>query len=377
VQWLIGLQAAFTVAVLATGVLTVKSFAVLVLQPRGFDPAEISLIPIRLPAVLVSDSGLMLSTYRQLVEGIGRVPGVAAAAVSASVPGLLTSGSIIDEVSGKPIDNLWVHRVGAGFAAVAGLRLETGRFFVDEEAYGGAGVAIVDRRTADRLWPGDDPLGRTLRERNGRVSRVVGVVSTVSQTFRKDVPQPGLVLTPLAASEYTLTLVARFHGHPPMAAIRDVARRIDTRLVVGAPATHATYERFVGQPRFLATSVGGLGALAAILVASGVFAVASHAVLRRRRELAVRIALGATPTGVRALVLRHAIVPALLGIVCGLTAAFWWSIGLESVLLGVNPRDWSAYVAAGLLALLAISTGVAVPAARASRVDPAVTLRSE
>jgi ABC-type antimicrobial peptide transport system permease subunit len=186
-----------------------------------------------------------------------------------------------------------------------------------------------------------------------------------------------LVLTPLAASEYTLTLAARFRGRPPMAEIRDVVRRIDDRIVIGIPATHTTYERFVGQPRFLATAVGGLAILAGMLIASGVFAVASHAVLRRRRELAVRMTLGATPASIRALILSHALLPAVLGISGGLLAAWWLMQGLGSVLVGVTPRDVSSYVAAAALALAAITAGVAAPMLRASRVDPAVTLRSE
>jgi predicted permease len=375
--WLIGLQAAFTVAILAAGALTVKSFAMLVLQPRGFDPGELRSLPVRLPPTVVSDASQTLLIHRQIVEALASVPGVSAVAMSASVPGLLTSGSVVDESTGKPIEDVWVHRIGGGFAQAAGLHLAAGRFFSDEEAYGGADVAIVDRRTADRLWPGEDPLGQTLRERIGRTSRVVGVVGTVSQIFRTEVPQPGLVLTPLTTNEHSLTISVRFSGRPPMADIRDVVRRIDDRLVIGAPVTHATYERYVGQPRFLATAVGGLAVLAGLLVACGVFAVASHAVLRRRRELAVRMAVGATRAGVQAMMVRHAIVPAVLGVAVGIVGAFWWAKALDGVLVGVDASDWLSYAAAAALSLLAIMSGVVWPAVRASRIDPALALRSE
>ena len=375
--WLIGFQAAFTVAILAAGTLTVKSFAVLAMQSRGFDPAGIKSLSVRLPPAVLADPDLSLATYRRVADAIAGVPGVVGAGVVASVPGMLISGAILD-TAGQRIDDIWVHRVSGGFPAIAGMRLEEGRLFSDDEAFGAAAVAIVDRRTADRLWPGQPPLGQSLRDRTGRTLHVVGVVSTVSQVFRQGVAQPGLVLMPFHASERNLlTVVAQFEASMPAGAIRDVARRIDDRIVIGNTETHVTYERFVGQPRFLATVVGSFGVLAGLLAVSGVFAVASHVVLRRRREIAVRLALGATTVGMRRLILKHAVAPALAGVAIGVTAAFWWTKALESVLVGVTPRDWSSYVVAVCLALVAITLGAALPAIRASRVDPAVTLRSE
>jgi len=377
--WMIGLQSAFAVAVVSASVLTVRSFSTLVFQGRGFEPARMRLVPIRLPPAEASDPSRALALHARLADALSQVDGIAGAAVAASVPGMgLSGGALFESPSGPEIQSLWSHRVSGSFLRVAGMRLDAGRMFDDREAFLGARVVVVDRRTADRLWPGANPLGHRLYDRARQPYDVIGVVATVSQAFRRDAAQPLLALLPLSLEESRrIVLVARVDREPAFASIQAALNAVDDRVTVGTLQPHETYERTMGQPRFLAAVGGSLGVLAALLAATGVLAVVSHSVVRRIREIGIRVALGERRGAVRNRFMRQAIIPAAAGIAVGLVAAVWWAKALDAILVGVSSRDVWSFALAAIATLTVVALGSAWPAIRASRVDPVVTLRFE
>ena len=137
------------------------------------------------------------------------------------------------------------------------------------------------------------------------------------------------------------------------------------------------WSRYLGQPRFLASALGMLGALTVALAGFGVLGVVSHLVARRTREIGIRIALGADRLRVRQLVMRQALVPALAGTLAGLLLAFWWSGTVRAAIVGVSAEDPWSYAGAGAVALLTVAAASLSPAVRASRIDPVHTLRAE
>jgi predicted permease len=375
---MLALQAAFAVAVVSAGALMVRSFTTFAGRDRGYDPARLNRVDLRLPAEETADPARALVLYQRLGETLAAMPGVEAASVAASLPGMLTSGGLVEPGSFKPLSDIWVHRVSASFLRVSGMRLETGRMFTDQEAFGDAPVALLDRRTADRLFPGQSPVGQLVVDRARRPREVIGVVATTSQVFRSGAAQPGLALLPLSVSESRpLILAARFRMAPDAATIAAALQGLDDRVLVGRIQSHDTYERNAGQPRFLAWILGALGLLAGLLAVTGVFAVASQVVAFRVREIGIRLALGARRASIGRLIVGYALIPAVVGVAAGLVAAIWFARGLESVLVGVAPRDPTSFAMASAATIGVVVLGAAWPAHRATRVDPVVTLKAE
>jgi ABC-type antimicrobial peptide transport system permease subunit len=142
-----------------------------------------------------------------------------------------------------------------------------------------------------------------------------------------------------------------------------------------APLT--SWERLLGQPRFLASALGTLAVLTMLLAGFGMLGVVSHYVARRTREIGIRLALGADRSRVRRLVVRQALVPAVAGVAAGLVLACWWSASVRAVIVGISPHDPWSFAGAGAATLLTAILASARPASRASRIDPALTLRAE
>jgi putative ABC transport system permease protein len=373
--WITMFQAGFTVAVLVMCALVVRSFIGIVTRPLGYDPDGFRVLSIRGSATL--DGAGLIAFHERIVESLSRVPGVAAAGVTNGTPHM-TSGFPVTDAAGQPLPNLRAFAVSAGVPTVMGMPLEAGRLFTETEGFRNAPLALVDRRAAELLWPDQEPLGRTLTLRGASTYTVVGILAR-QQDLAAEQSGSGLVLVPLDPATMRAGLeMVRFAGRPVS---RDVLlgaiRQVDPALTMGSVSTMSSYDRFVGQPRFLASVLGTLGGLTILLAIVGIAGVVGHSVARRTREIGIRLALGADRRRVRTLIVRRALGSAAVGVTCGLIVAFWWAATLKSVLVGMDPHDGWSFVlaAAGTLGLVAI--GSAWPAIKASGVDPIVTLRAE
>jgi hypothetical protein len=329
------------------------------------------------------DPALAFETRQRLVDVLNRTAGVTAAAVVNGVPALSLPEGVVRS-PGEYFDAVVAYQGTSGFAAVMGMTLEVGRLVSDHEGRTGAPVALVDRGAADIMWPGEPPLGKTLRLYSGRDLTVVGVLARA----RTSLGEPGeLRGTVLAAPDLTTTesrgflrsIVLRLDPRRPATAAtlaEAVLRGVPGATFIGA-AGLTSWSRYTGQPRFLASALGLLGGLTIALAACGVLGVVSHLVARRTREIGIRMALGADRMRVRALVLRQALVPAAVGVVAGMLLAFWWSESVRAVIVGVSARDPWSFAGAAVATLATVALASLRPAIHASRVDPARTLRAE
>jgi hypothetical protein len=279
--------------------------------------------------------------------------------------------------------------VGRDYARVLGLPLLGGRDFTDAEMLPGSPerIAIIDDALADRLWPGEEALGRLIRLFDDEESdpappvRVVGIMPALS-TARGNPPSPH-VYVPLGQhyeSAMTIQLRVAESDRAVVANIAGVVRELDERLPIVSVATRRDHIDTGLEALTLRAGAGvfaAFGAIALLLAVLGVYGVKSYVVSRRTREFGIRIATGANPRTLLWQVLREGGRTTTIGIGIGLVLALGAGQFLQGILYGVNSVEPVVLIAAPLILLASSFLASFVPALRATRVDPTVALRSE
>jgi predicted permease len=257
-----------------------------------------------------------------------------------------------------------------------------GRPFSSEDREGSEKVAIVSRAFAERVWPGESALGRTVdwggSEEN--LLTIVGVVEDVQNQLLTDMPEP-FIYRPIAQSynaENNLIVRGRADAAVTAQGIQSGLRALDPNISLSPIIDLQRYTEVGILPQRIAgTLASSLGLLALLLSAMGVYGVMAFAVTRRTRELGIRIALGAEPGLVLRSVLAGAFRLALPGLAVGVVLAVGVGYLLRSLLLGVSPLDPVALVAVAVVVGGMVTIGTLVPARRAARIHPAEALRHE
>jgi len=264
--------------------------------------------------------------------------------------------------------------------------LRTGRWFAADEPASGPLVGVVNETLARQLFPGEDPIGRRVAtgldvERDADWVTIVGVVADTPQEALNVPVRPELyrpLVQPNRFGNETLALAVRTGAGFSMAALRERLRRVSPELVIDAEQPmSALLRRATARERLLGALLAGFGTLALGLAAIGIHGVLALLVAERRREMGIRLAVGATAADLRALVARHGAAQAAAGAALGVAGALAMGRALGGWLWQVSPADpWSL---AGALAALAVAASLAVwlPARRAARVDPVTVLRDE
>lgn len=337
-----------------------------------------------------------------LIDRIGALPGVRSASVASLV-------AFANESARRPVLGIEVTRegaghgpggvlaqdyvVGSGYFRTLGLPLLRGRDFtpVEERGNGSPRVVIVDEPLAEALFPGQDAIGRhvAFASREGRPDEpleIIGVAPGLRQRLTDRGPVAH-VYRPLAAQHLSRVNVhvrlaegSRADASQLPRELRQLIDGVDPRLaLLGVSALEEIRD---GSPtswlvRTAGRTLGALGAIGLAMAVTGLYGVRAFLVARRRRELGIRMALGATPNGAVALVLKEGAAVVLAGLAVGLLLALGAGRVVSSLLVGVRPFDPLVFCVATLFLSLAVLIASYVPARRAARVDPAVTLREE
>lgn len=255
-----------------------------------------------------------------------------------------------------------------------------GRAFNDAEAAGQSRVAVINQTLAERLWPGEDPVGRTFEVEapDGVPLRVVGVARDAKYRWIGDGPRP-FVYVPFGQQHYDRqTLLVRGSGGSTVPAVRRVLRALNPSLPVIQTSTLSQYADQGLLPQRLAAWVAGsLGLVGLFLAALGIYGVTRFAAARRAREIGIRVALGADPGGVARLVVWHGLRLALAGAALGLLAAAAVGRLAESLLLGVGGADPLSFAGAALVLVGVTVMASYLPARAAARRNPVDALRAE
>lgn len=269
--------------------------------------------------------------------------------------------------------------VSPGFFAMLGMPMVRGRTFTEAEARSDAPVLVVTESTARRLWPGQDAIGKTLREGQKKELQVVGVVrdsqaSHLGQTDGLFFYKPA---GPSEESRLQLLAHSRSGDTPAANAIRQAFQGLDADLIVDVTRLEDNLEGWRTPSRIVAALSGVLGALALLLSSIGVYGVVSYSVSRRTHEIGVRMTLGAEGRDVVRLLLRQALRPVLIGALVGVAGCAAVSQVLSNVLYGIGSHDPVAFISVPLFLLSISLLASYLPARRATQVAPAVALRCE
>ncbi|MFN7921965.1 MAG: ABC transporter permease [Bryobacteraceae bacterium] len=384
----------------ASGLLIRSFFSLRGVHPGFTGPERIQTVRVAIPASQVPDAERVARMQAEILERVSRLPGVEMAAFADGLPmeAVYHNGNLIaveDKFSpGQMPPNRNVKYVSPGLFATLGTRLLAGRDFDWRDVEGRRAVAIVSEGMARENWGAPrQALGKRLRP--GALGNdwfeVVGVVEDVRDDgahrpapatvyFRTGVYDPSRPGRP-ASVRRGLTLAirtSRTGSEGFLAEVSAALHAVDASLPLAQVGTLAeVYRRSMARTEFTAVLLIIAGALALLLSLIGVHGVLAHAVLQRRREISIRIALGANPAGVVGLFLRRGIALAAAGCAAGLIAALGLSRWVSSILYGVTALDPATYAAAVFVIASAALIASSIPACRAAFVDPAESLRAD
>ena len=376
-------QVAISLVVLATAGLFLASLRNATRIDPGFRAAGLAMLRLEL-GIQGYDSVRGRSFYAELERRAKSLPGVDAASLAEIVPlGLARQRRGIEVEGYAPREGeemeFGVNTVGAGYFETMGIVLVQGRGFEPSDREGTAPVAVVNESFARRFWPGDNPIGRRFSTARGGTREVVGVARDGKYWSLTEEPQPHFYEPFAQAYEADMVLLVRTASDPRgiLPALTREARALDPELPVEAN-TMTEHLGFALLPQRLGAVVLGLfGVVAASLAALGLYGVMSYVVSQRTAEIGIRMALGARPRDVRALVVRRALALTLTGLGVGLAGALAATRVLASFLVEVSPTDPATLATVALLFTSVALLASWLPARRAASVDPMRALRGE
>jgi len=393
---LITIEVALSVVLVIGAGMLVRSLRALTDLDFGFRPENILTMRVSVPPGRYPDVPRLHAFYDRLIERLSALPGVEAVGLNNLLPIQMSYTNMDFTVEGWPDrrpghEPFAEHRtVNADFFRAMGIPIVSGRAFTRAENRAGSGVMVISKRAAETFWPGQDPVGRRIaywpqtRPNPDRWLTVIGVAGDIKSAGRLGQPPQAILYAPYRDFDFpiqSVSLIVRTTATPTSSAraVRDAVRELDPDLAL---YWVSTMEEVIAQStagtRFLAVLLAAFSGLAVLLAIIGVYGVMSYVVGQRHREIGVRMAMGASRREVLRFVLGHGMRRALVGIGIGIFASISLRLGImRPFLFGIGSIDVASQVGAAAVILAAALAASALPAYRASRVDPIEALRHE
>lgn len=383
---LVVVEVALALLLLVGASLLASSFIRLLQVDPGFDADGALALSIDLPAGRYPEQRVS-QFYGALLDRMRAVPGVTAVGATSTNPfrefGFSNDVTPADRAHEAPPSGLmqagW-RSVTPGLFEALRVPIVGGRAFGPEDDARSERVVMVSRSLAGRLWPGEEPVGKRIYwgGTTGRTRSVIGITGDI-RDVRLDTDASPMLFVPHAQAELpAMTVIVR--TSLPAASIAPALRQAVRDLDAGLPPPEVNEVRTnraeaSAAPRFNLWLLGTFAGVALALALTGVYATLAFTIAERRREIAVRLALGASPGGVLRLVLRSGLAFALAGIVAGTAAALGTTTMLGSLLFEVGPTDPWSFGAAVVVLMATSAVACYLPARRAARLEPAAILR--
>jgi predicted permease len=393
-RWLVVAQVAVSFVLLVGATLLARSAVALQQADPGFDAANILSGRFYMAGDAYDPPEARAAAVDRVVQAIAAIPGVTAASATMSIPADDGGQTILL----RPVGAVEASRDAIGVMAISttsglwdtlGLSLREGRTLTPAEVLDPSSDSVViNERLAQRFWPGQSALDRSLQTVNARgvvinTVRVVGVTpNLVYEEFGETTPQAEMnVYVPYGRSGgRTLAVLARTSGAPASysESLRTAVRSVDPSFATFDVLSMTERRRLTTwSERFLATTFSGFAVAALVLACLGTYGLVAYAAAQRRREVGVRLAIGATRTDIVSLFVRGGAGLGLLGIVVGLPLALVVARGLSAaeMLFVVSPWDLRVWLVLPCALIIAVLLATTQPAIKASRVDPCEALR--
>ena len=387
---LVTLEVAMSVILLITSGLLIRAVWRVQSVDPGFTAANVLTLRTTLPRPKYESAVRRSQYYDRVLTNVRALPGVDSAGFTSGLPMVVTGLVTPVEIAGQeprsarsnPVSHRWIT---ADYFKTMGIPLLRGRDVEAGDTRERAWVAVVSKSFADRYWPGQDPVGKTLRHR-GRERTVIGVVGDVKVRGLERVSEPQMYLPaqqiddamPVNFDPKDLVIRHSASGEALITAIRQIVHAADPDQPISDVRTLDTVLAGETATRNAQLSVlGVLAAVAVMLAGVGIYGLLSYTVSLRAREIGVRLALGADPIGVGRMIFADGMRLAVLGIVPGVLIAYAAARAMSALLFGIAPGDPATFLSAIGLALAIAFTGSFVPALRAVRVSPMLVLRAE
>lgn len=374
--------------VLVTGaVLLIQSFARLLLTNPGFESRGLMAFHVALPKLRYPMPERQVQFYSRLLEHVRSLPGVQTAGLTSNLPlagatphiFFCPEGTVCRGIGKDPV----IARVlvSPDYFQTMRTPLLSGRFFSEQDVATGNNVVMVNHALAVSYWPNQNPVGKFLMNSRDRIQRqVVGVVADVkfSALSAPDFPQVFLPILQVAWPEATLVVRSPSDPAALVGVVRQEIAKLDSTLPLSSVLTvDDVVSKSVAHPRLIAQFVGVFAGLALLLAALGIYAVVACWASQHRREMGIRMALGARRTDLVMLVVGQGMRLVLGGVVIGSLSSFALTRLLVTLLFGTRATDPLAFSVAPVLLSAAAFLACNIPAQRAARLDPMLALRRD
>ncbi len=376
-------EVAITVLLVALGGQFGTRFVELLRTDTGFD-ADHTFAAVVLPAKeRYPAPAARAAVYRRFLQAVRELPGVELAGTVDALPfSGENHGGFVH--AGGPAVVAEVDVVGGDYLQAMGVGLQAGRWFREEEMRAAARVAIISAPLAQRLWPGQDALGRSLcvhctPEQPNGWTQVIGVVPPMRHASLEGGEPWNVYLAARAMEEAAFVVVRTKRPAAEMdGAIRAAIAAVDpAQPVLLAASLRSLIEDTVADRRFLLLVLGGTAVLALLLATGGVYALAAYATRLRTREIGIRLALGGTPVAIHGLLLRQGLVTVCGGVACGIAVAMVALRLVRGFMAGFESAYPVGPIVAAACVLLAGMAACWIPARQATGGDPLASLRQE
>ncbi|MDQ3120315.1 MAG: ADOP family duplicated permease, partial [Verrucomicrobiota bacterium] len=385
-ELLIVAEVALTLLLLSAAALVLKSFSKATSVQLGFEPRNLVSAMLFLPSPTYDDHEKLMTFSDALLHKLRAIPGVEKAAVAANPPlltgwqsGFLAEGHEEPPPGQGPSAEIAV--VSDDYFATIRTPLLRGRTFLPSDNKQAPPVLIIDQTIAERWFAGEEPIGKRVRINNNTWRTVVGVAPRLKvYGFKDELPLPQVYFPMTQQPQTGMTILLR--TSLPISTLERPLRQIVVSLDPAQPVfdirtMQQRVEETWATPRLLSFLLGAFAALALLLAVVGLYGVMAYNGVRRMREIGVRLALGARRPQIIAMMLQQGMRLLAIGLVLGLAGAFAFSRVIRTFLFQVNAGDPVIYFAVSLVLGLAAAVACWIPAHRASRVDPIITLRAE